>query len=90
MIIVTFTSYSSAREKLDEWNILASVQPGDELGSIYINEPEEGYATWAMNGTDCINNGGHSKAQISAQVENLPSFTVETYQDFFDLGYLPV
>lgn len=90
MIIVTFSTYIAAREKLDEWNTLANVQPGDELGAIYVNTPEEGESTWAINGTDCINNGGLGKAQIAAQVDSLPQFLVETHQELFELGYLQI
>ena len=87
MIIVTFSSYSSARTQLDEWNILANVGSGNQLAGIYINETED---TWAINGTSCIENGGLGRDQIIAEVEQLPSFSVDTYDDFFNLGYTPI
>lgn len=87
MIIVTFTDYASARTKLDELNIIANLQGSDQLAAIYVNAVGD---TWAINGTDCIDNGGLGRDQITNEIGLLPNFLVNTYQEFFDLGYMPV
>jgi hypothetical protein len=82
---MTFTDYASARTKLDELNALAGLQNGDDLTSIYVDSLG---TSWVINGTDCIDNGGLGVAQITSIVQGLPSFTVNTYDDFFNLGYV--
>lgn len=87
MIIVTFSSYSSAATQLDEWNILANVGSGNQLAGIYIKDTND---IWAINGTACIDNGGLGRDQIASKVAQLPSFSVDTYDNFLNLGYTPI
>jgi hypothetical protein len=60
---------------------------GAILAPIYVKDTG---GQWVINGTDCIDNGGLGKQQIYNDVKNLPQFTVETYQEFYDMGYIPV
>lgn len=87
MIINTFSDYESARAKLGELNVLAGLPGGYDLTSIYTNEAGD---QWVFNGSDCIEQGGLGRSQIATIINGLSSFTVATYEDFFNLGYKSV
>jgi hypothetical protein len=84
MKFLIFSDYFSAKTKLDEFNTLAGLDNGDNLTNIYVNNDIE---TWAFSGTDCIDNGGLGRTEISFQVNGMPGFNVNYYQDIYDLGY---
>lgn len=87
MIINTFTDYASARSQLDELNVLAGLPEGYDLTAICINTAGD---QWVFNDSDCIDQGGLGRDQITTIVNGLPNFAVNSYEDFFNLGYLPV
>jgi len=79
---------ASSQAKLDEFNALANVGEGNQLTNILVNSAGD---TWAINGTDCIDQGGLGRDQIATEVNAFsPTFTVGTYEDLFNLGYNPV
>ena len=79
---------ASAQAKLDEFNLLANAGEGNQLTNILVNLSDD---TWAVNGSDCIDQGGLGKDQIATEVNAFsPTFTVNTYEELFNLGYVAV
>lgn len=70
-----------------------------QLTTVY-KHPE--LSIWFFNATECIDNGGVNKVAIAVDVENYnegfeiegvtypAKFTIEKYDDLYDLGYWPI
>lgn len=88
MMIVTFNSSEDATTKLDYYNNLAFPNGNPShftLTLVYKHTTEN---VWWFIASDCIEDGGLGRDEITADIDTQDTFEVEGYQDLIDLGYL--